>query len=99
MNDGEDSVNLSDDQPEIIFGLEVNGKHQEGGVPPFYISLNIHDHILHNAILDSVSSHNLIPTEIMETLNLYITSPYKDLCSFDSSKVKCLGLIKYLCVL
>ena len=35
---------------------------------------------------------------IMETLNLDITTPYKDIFSFDSRKVKCIGLIKYLCV-
>ena len=34
----------------------------------------------------------------METLNLDITRPYKDLFSFDSRKFKCLGLIKDLCV-
>ena len=34
----------------------------------------------------------------MEKLNLDITIPYKDLFSFDSSEVKCLGLIKDLCV-
>ena len=39
-----------------------------------------------------------MPKAIMETLNLDITGPYKDLFSFDSSKVKCLGLIKYFCV-
>ena len=46
----------------------------------------------------SGASHNLMPKTIMETLNLDITRPYKDLFSFDSSKVKCLGLIKDLCV-
>ena len=44
----EDSVNSFDDQPELIFGLDVNGKPLEGWIPPFYISLNIHDKILHN---------------------------------------------------
>ena len=34
----------------------------------------------------------------MEILGHEITRPYKDLYSFDSSKVKCLGLIKDLCV-
>ena len=98
MNDGEDSVNLSDDQLELIFGRDVNGKHQDGAVPSFYISLTIHDQILHNSMLDSGASHNLMPKSIMETLNLDITRPYKDLFSFDSKKVKCLGLIKDLCV-
>ena len=34
----------------------------------------------------------------MDILGLEITRPYKDLYSFDSSRVKCLGLIKDLCV-
>jgi len=49
-------------------------------------------------MLDSGASHNLMPKSVMEKLNLDITRPYKDLFSFDSSQVKCLGLIKYLCV-
>ena len=98
INDGEDSINLNDDQPELIFGPNVNENHLDGAVPPFYISLSIHDQILHNAMLDLGASHNLMPKAIMETLNLDITRPYKDLFSFDSRKVKCLGLIKDLCV-
>lgn len=95
---GEDAVNLNDDQPELLFGPEVNGKHQQGGIPPFDISLNVHDKILHNAMLDSGASDNLMPKAVMERLNLDITRTYKDLFSFDSSQVKCLRLIKYLCV-
>lgn len=49
-------------------------------------------------MLDSRASHNLMPEAIMERLNLDITRPYKDLFSFDSCHVKCLGLIKDLCV-
>lgn len=89
---------MFDDQPELIFGPNVNGKPLEGGVPPFYISLSIHDKILHNPMLDSGASHNLMPKSMMEKLNLEITRPYKDLFSFDSSEVQCLGLIKDLCV-
>lgn len=83
--ENEDSINLFDDQPELIFSPDVNGKRMEGGVPPFYISLNIHDKILHNAMLDSSASHNLIPKSIMEKHNLDITRAYRDLFSFDSS--------------
>ena len=86
--EGEDVVNLSDDQPELLFGPKVNGTHQQGGIPPFYISLNVHDKILHNVMLDSGASHNLMPKEIMERLNLDITRPYKDLFSFDSTQIK-----------
>ena len=49
-------------------------------------------------MLDSGSSHNLTPKAVMEKLNLDITRPYKGLLSFDSSQVKCLRLIKELCV-
>ena len=49
-------------------------------------------------MLDSGASHNLMLKSIMEKLNLDITRPYKDLFSFDSSQVNCLGLIKDLCV-
>lgn len=70
-----DWVNLYDDQPELIFGPEVNGKPLEGGIPPFYVSLNIHDKILHNAMFDSRASHNLIPKSVMEKLDLDITKP------------------------
>ena len=49
-------------------------------------------------MLDSGASHNLMPKAVMEKLGFDITRPYKYLYSFDSSKVKCIGLIKYLCI-
>ena len=76
----------------------MNGKPENGETPPFYVSLNVHEKILHNAMLDSGASHNLTPKTVMERLNLDITRPYKNLFSFDSSQIKCLGLIKDLCV-
>ena len=78
-----DTLNLTDDKPKLLLGLEVEGKYQEGVVPPFYVSLNIHDKILHNVMLDSGASHNLIPKVVMDILGLEITKPYKDLYSFD----------------
>ena len=81
----------------MLFGPKIEGKFQEGTTLPFYISLNIHEQILHNAMLDSRASHNLMPKVVMEILGLEITKPYKDLYSFDSSRVKCLGLIKDIC--
>ena len=98
ISENRDAVNVLDDQPELIFGPEVHGKIVDGGVPPFYVSLNIHDKVLHNAMFDLVASHNLMPKSVMEILDLDITRPYKDLFSFDSSQVRYLGLIKDLCV-
>jgi hypothetical protein len=89
---------LHHDQPEFLFGPEVDGRADNGDVAPFYISLNIHDLILHNAMLDSGVLHNLMRKEVMEKLGLEVTRPYKDLHSFDPSKVRCICLIKDLCI-
>jgi len=47
---GTNIVNIADDQPELLFGPEVDGKYKSGVVPPFYVSLNIHDKNFHNAM-------------------------------------------------
>ena len=67
-------------------------------VPPFYVTLKIHDQNLHNSMFDTRASHNLMPKEIMDALGLDIMRQYKDLYSFDSRRVKCLGLIKDLVI-
>jgi hypothetical protein len=66
--------------------------------PPFYTSLNIHDKVLHNCLMDSGASHNLMPKIVMEELGLEVTRTYHDLYSFDSRRVQCLGVIKDLVV-
>jgi hypothetical protein len=48
--------------------------------------------------MDSRASHNVMPKVVMDELGLDITKPYQDLYSFDSKKVKCLGVIKDLVV-
>ena len=80
----------------VVFGLHV----EEIGpsTAPFYVTLVIHDLLLHNFMLDSGASHNLIPLVVMEQLGLHITRTYKDLYSFDSKRVKYLGMIKDLVV-
>ena len=93
-----DTLNLQDDKPKIMFGPWAQASLKSEDVPPFYINLTIHDMFLHNAMFDLGASHNLMPKMIMEGLGLDITRPYKDLFSFDSKQVKCLGLIKGLVV-
>jgi hypothetical protein len=89
---------VQNDHPAILFGPQVEESGDDGDVHPFYISLKIHDVTIHNAMLDSGACHNVIPKVIMQDLGLDITRQYKDLFSFDSGKVKCLGLIKYIVV-
>jgi len=91
-----DSVNLQDDKPAIVLNPMIEPANNNS--PSFYVSLTIHDKILHNCQLDTGASHNLMPKAIMEDLGLDITIPYHDLFSFDSRKVKFLGLIKDLSI-
>jgi hypothetical protein len=81
-----------------MFGTWAQTIDKYEDVPPFYNNLRIHDMFLHNAMFDLGASHNLIPKIIMDSLGLDITRPYKDLFSFDSREVKCLGLIKDLVI-
>lgn len=91
-------VNVEDDQLELIFGPALEGQSEDSDVAPFYISLRLHDYVLHNAMFDLGASHNLMPKAIMEKLGLDITRKYHDLYSFDSGRVRCIGLIKDLVV-
>jgi hypothetical protein len=91
-----DSVNLQDEKRVVILGPLVEDRDDSS--PPFYTSLNIHDKVLDNYLMDSGAYHNLIPNTVMNELALEVTKTYHDLYSFDSRKVKCLGVIKDLVV-
>ena len=53
-NESFDILNLQDDYPTVLFGPRVEEKDHDddGEVPPFFITLNIHDMDLHNTMLD-----------------------------------------------
>jgi hypothetical protein len=63
-----DTINLEDGSPTIMFGPHI--ENSKDLVAPFYITLTMHNHLLHNCMLDSGASHNLIPKFIMEKLGL-----------------------------
>ena len=63
-----DSVNLQYEKPEVVLGPMV--EDIDDSSPPFYTSLNIHDKVLHNCLMDSGASHNLMPKIVMEELGL-----------------------------
>ena len=63
-----DFINPQDGKPAIILGPLV--EDIDDSTPPFYLSLNIHDKILHNFLMDSGASHNLMPKVVMDELGL-----------------------------
>jgi hypothetical protein len=91
-----DSINLQDGKPVVILAPLIEDRDDSS--PPFYTSLNIHDKVLHNCLLDSGASHNLMPKPVMDELGLEIIKTYHDLYYFDSRKVKCLRFIKDMVV-
>lgn len=91
------SINLQGENPTIYLGSLVQEVNDDSPAP-FYLSLNIHDKLLHNCLLHSGASHNLMPKKVMDELGLQITREYHDLFTFDSSRVHCIVLIKDLMV-
>ena len=81
-----DTVNLQEENPKIFIGSALAEKTENyaSASPPFYITLTIHEQMIHNFFLDSGASHNLMPKVVMEALGLSITKPYHDLYAFDS---------------
>ena len=93
-------MNLQEEHPKIFIGFSLDDKteNDSNSSTPFSITLNIHDQMIHNCLLDYGASHNLMPKAVMKALGLSITKPYHDLYAFDSRAVKCLGVIKDLVV-
>jgi len=76
-----DIISLQDEKPSMVFGSSSDMIDEN--VPPFYVTLKVHDFILYNCMLDSGASHNLMSKVIMDQLQLQITIPYHDLYTFD----------------
>ena len=66
-----DIGSLQNERPTIDFG--PSSDMIDESIPPFYVTLKVHDSLLYNCNLDSSASHNLMPKFIMEQLNLDIT--------------------------
>ena len=61
--------------------------------PLFYVSLSIDNLLLHNYMLDSGASSNVMTRKLMEQLNLRITRPYHNVCAMDAREVEVVGII------
>jgi len=60
----QDSLNLQEDWPMVFFKLHV--EDLDPSTAPFNVTLVIHDLLLHNFMVDSRASHNLMPLSVME---------------------------------
>ena len=56
----------------------------------------VNDKVLHNCMLDSGESSNVMTKKVMEQLNLRISQPYHNICALNSQTIEVYGLIKGL---
>ena len=63
---------------------------------PFFLSLLVNDFILHNCLLDSGATSNVMTKKVMEQLNLRISRHYHNISVMDSRTIEVHGLIKGL---
>jgi ribonuclease HI len=69
----------------------------KGKVPPFYISIENHDVALHNCLVDTGATNNIMPLAVMEALGMSCTRYYEmgeRIYAIDSRKVLSYGEIK-----
>jgi hypothetical protein len=80
------------DAPVILQNMDRGNKENK----PFFLSLLVNDFILHNCMLDSGATSNVMTKKVMEQLNLRISRPYHNICAMDSRTIEVHGLIKGL---
>jgi hypothetical protein len=70
-----DTMNIEDENPAITIGPHIeNGSDIS---PPFNISLNVYEKILHKCLVVLGASRNFMPKVVMDELGLDITKPYQ----------------------
>jgi hypothetical protein len=86
----------SQDQPIVLQTTNRGGFN--GNHDPFFISLGVNELILHNCMLDTGASTNVMPLGVMQQLGLETTRPYRNFYAMDAREVKVYGVIKNLLV-
>ena len=59
----------------------------------FYISLIAKNKLLHNCMLDSGASSNIMTRKVMEQMGLTISRPYQNVCTMESREIDVVGII------
>lgn len=92
---GESQDPLEEEDPEIVLHAKHLGR-KIGKHAPFFISLLVNELVLHNCMLDSGASTNIMPLREMQQLGLEVSRLYRNVCGVDSRPIQVCGLIKDL---
>jgi hypothetical protein len=101
----EKKMRLLDDPSEKIEFVVTSPKQSQkksttklrGKIPPFYISIENHDVALHNCLVDTGVTNNIMPLVVMEALGMNCTKYYdigESIYAIDSRQVPSYGEIK-----
>ncbi|KAH9294171.1 hypothetical protein KI387_040623, partial [Taxus chinensis] len=82
--------------PEVYLGTSLVESQLK--VDPFFTTLIIKDKLLHNCMFDSRASCNVMPLEVMNELDLKVTTAYGKCTAMDSREVPVVGCVKGLIV-
>jgi hypothetical protein len=93
--------NPSEREEAIVTGQKQNQSQSttkpRGKIPPFYNSIENHDVALHNCLVDTSATNNIMPLAVMEALGMSCTEYYEtneSIYAIDSRKVPAYGEIK-----
>ena len=81
--------------PPIMLQSDIIHRYRDA---PFYMSLHLGSDILHNCMLDSGVSANVMPLSVMKELGLDVNRPYRNVCGLDSRSMSVHGPIKDIIV-
>jgi hypothetical protein len=101
----ENILRLLDDPSEKVEVVVTSPKQSQnkstiklrGKIPPFYISIENHDVALHNCLVDTGATNNIMPLVVMEALGMNCTKYYEtgeSIYAIDSRQVPSYGEIK-----
>lgn len=104
----ENLLKILDDADTRMEVVVINSKRQQSHslakprakVPSFYITIENHEVVLHNYLIDSGATNNIIPLSVMQALGMECTRHYEtgeSIYAIDSRKVSAYGEIKDFC--
>lgn len=88
-------LDLQDEEDPHVILHSANLDMRNGRHAPFFISLVVNE-LLHNCMLDSCVSTNVMSLKVTNQFNLEITQPCRNVCGIDSRAILVCGLIKDL---
>ena len=78
--------------PKIYLGTIVNKDHTQ--INPFYLTFLINNKLVKNCMINSRATMNIIPIDVMKSLNLTVDIPYGKSYAMENRSIPIVGVIK-----